>query len=237
MKENSISPEQTERACLDLNIVFDDQLTDRMVFETYDKIGNKTEQHRAAKMLILKKMASDQLVAGDKTHYRFDTPFKPCVECRGASEIFLLELEEKTVPCESCKGEAIKTVPCKDCEGSGKTPNGKGKCCLCRGNGLYSFRKNQYRKEDIPCPQCYDSNKNKAMGHRKVQISTGNISGSYPCTCVDGKLKVHVKKSNTVAKVKEVHVPEKIVTSSTMADAMAHAQEVKAEAETEEIAS
>lgn len=220
---HEISAEQIERACSDLGIVFDDTLTDRKVFESFGEITEKTDLHVSAKVIVLRHMATKQLIEGDKKYFSFDTPFKACNDCRGVGEIFTRDFNTMSVPCEDCKGKGIKTAICSECKGSGKTESGEGKCRLCRGSGKYYFRANKYRKEDIPCPQCFDREKGKALGHRKVQIPTGHITGSYPCTCKDGKAKVHIHKPSAPAEKKSTSVG-----SSAISDAMKKAIKDKA---------
>jgi len=103
-----------------------------------------------------------------------------CKLCSGIGAVPMMEVVyiPNSGLCESCKGTGIKTEDCSACNGTGK--KGRDICGLCKGKGVYIFRKTKTRKVATKCPTCLGT---KYVGAYKT---TGKIIGATTCSVCKG---------------------------------------------------
>jgi len=103
-----------------------------------------------------------------------------CKLCNGVGAVPMMEVVyiPNSEKCSACNGTGIKTEHCTACNGTGK--KGRDICGLCKGKGIYVFRKNKSRKAAIKCPTCQGS---KYVGSYKT---TGKIVSATICSVCKG---------------------------------------------------
>ena len=146
-----------------------------------DKVcGEVSTSLIAARSSILLQSIQNCTGLGDDITYPELKLKTKCKLCKGVGAVPMMEVVfvPNSDKCPDCNGTGVKTEDCSACSGTGK--KGRDICGLCKGKGIYVFRKNKTRKTAVKCPTCLGS---KYVGSYKT---TGKVIAATVCSVCKG---------------------------------------------------